>query len=82
MIDFIYKPKASRIYRWKFRQESQDGKIIDVSLGTSDKRAAEKRQTKLREEKLHERDGLILPKPMRDAAQRKLSAHLRHAQPG
>jgi integrase len=76
MIDFIYKPKGSRIYRWKFRQESKDGKIIDVSLGTSDKRAAEKRQAKLREEKLHERDGLILPKPMRDAAQKKLSEHL------
>jgi hypothetical protein len=61
MIDFIYKPKDSRIWRWKFRQQSMDKKIADVSLETSDKRCAEKRRDKLREEKLHERDGLILP---------------------
>jgi hypothetical protein len=72
MIDFIYKPKDSRIWRWKFRQQSEDKKIADVSLETSDKRCAEKRRDKLREEKLHERDGLILPKAAREAAQRKL----------
>jgi len=76
MIDFIYKPKDSRIWRWKFRQKSGDKKIADVSLETSDKRCAEKRRDKLREEKLHERDGLILPKVAREAAQRSLSDHL------
>jgi integrase len=76
MIDFIYKPKDSRIWRWKFRQQSMDKKIADVSLETSDKRCAEKRRDKLREEKLHERDGLILPKAAREAAQRSLSDHL------
>ena len=76
MIDFIYKPKDSRIWRWKFRQQSEDKKIVDVSLETSDKRCAEKRRDKLREEKLHERDGLILPKAAREAAQRNLSDHL------
>ena len=76
MIDFIYKPKDSRIWRWKFRQQSEDKKIVDVSLETSDKRCAEKRRDKLREEKLHERDGLILPKAAREAAQRSLSDHL------
>ena len=76
MIDCIYKPKGSRIWRWKFRLQSNDGKIQDVSLGTSDKQVAEKRQTEWLREKQHERDGLILPKPLRDAAQRKLTEHL------
>ncbi len=76
MIDFIYKPKDSRIWRWKFRQQSEDKKIADVSLGTSDKRCAEKRREELRKEQLYERDGLILPKPVREAAHRKLSEHL------
>ena len=52
MIDFIYKPKDSRIWRWKFRQQSEDKKIADVSLGTSDKRCAEKRREELRKEQL------------------------------
>lgn len=38
--------------------------------------ARKKRRDKLREEKLFERDGLILPKLARDAAQRELSDHL------
>jgi hypothetical protein len=76
MIDFIYKPKDSRIWRWKFRQQSEDKKIVDVSLKTSDKRCAEKRRDELRKEKLFEREGLILPKATREAAQRKLSDHL------
>jgi integrase len=76
VIDFIYKPKGSRIWRWKFRNKPADGKIQDVSLETSDQRCAEKRHAKLREEKQHERDGLIAPKATREAAQRKLSDHL------
>ncbi len=76
MIDTLYKPKISRIWRWKFRQKPSDGKIQDISLGTSDKRCAETKRGKLREEKLQERDGLILPKATRDAAQRKLQDHL------
>ena len=76
MIDFIFKPKGSRIWRWKFRQQSDDQKIIDISLETPDKRCAEKRRDELRKERLFERDGLILPKPIREAAQRELSNHL------
>jgi len=76
MIDCIYKPKGSRIWRWKFRQQPKDGKIQDVSLGTPDKRGAEKRHGKLLREKLNERDGLIMPKPVREAAQRKITEHL------
>ncbi len=76
MIDFIYKPKDSRIWRWKFRQQSEDKKITDISLDTSDKRCAEKRRDELRKEKLYERDGLILPKAIREASQQELSSHL------
>lgn len=76
MIDSIYKPKGSRIWRWKFRQQPKDGKIEDVSLGTSDKQVAEKRRAELRREKEQERDGLIPPKAIREAAERELSIHL------
>ncbi len=44
MINHIYKPKGERIWRWKFRLASTDGKIQDVSLGTSDKQVAEKKR--------------------------------------
>jgi integrase len=76
MIDCIYKPKGSRIWRWKFRQQPKDSKIEDVSLGTSDKQVAERRRAERLREKQHERDGLILSKPLRDAAQKRLSDHL------
>ncbi len=76
MIDYIYKPKGSRIWRWKFRQQPKDGKIEDISLGVSDKQVAEKRRGERLREKQHERDGLIMSKPLREAAQRKLTEHL------
>lgn len=76
MIDCIYKPNGSRIWRWKYRQQPKDGKIEDVSLNTSDKQVAEKRRGELLREKQHERDGLIVPRPVREAAQRKLAEHL------
>jgi hypothetical protein len=52
MINSIFKPKGSRIWRWKFRQRPEDGKILDVSLGTPDKQAAEIERSKLLREKL------------------------------
>jgi integrase len=76
MINTIYKPKGSRIWRWKYRQQPGDAKIEDVSLRTSDKQVAEKRRGELLRERQHERDGLILPKPIREAAQRNLEEHL------
>jgi integrase len=76
MINTIYKPKRSRIWRWKFRLRPEDGAIEDVSLGTSDKQVAEKFRGERLREKEHERAGLIPPKAARDAAQRKLADHL------
>jgi integrase len=72
----IFRPKGSRIYRWRYRLRPEDGRIIDVSLGTSDKQVAEKlRAEKLRELE-HERAGIIPAKASRTAAQRQLSDHL------
>ena len=76
MINSIFKPKGSRIWRWKFRLVPADGKILDVSLGTADKQAAETKRSELLREKEHERAGLIPSKAAREAAQCKLTQHL------
>ena len=76
MINTIYKPKGSRIWRWKFRLCPGDKKIEDVSLGRSDKRAAEREREKLLQEKQDERAGFIPPKATRDAGERNLEDHL------
>ncbi len=76
MINCIYKPKGSRIWRLKYRLRPEDGKITDVSLGTSDKQSAEKKRSEKLRELEHERVGIIPPKATRDAAQRKLVEHL------
>jgi integrase len=76
MINSIFKPQGSRIWRWKFRLRPEDGKIQDVSLGTSDKQVAEKRRAELLHEKEHERAGFIPPKSIRDASRRTLADHL------
>jgi len=76
MINSIFKPKGSRIWRWKFRLCPADKTIGDVSLGTSDKQVAEKRRAELLREREHERAGFIPVKAARDAAQRGLSEHL------
>ena len=76
VINSIYKPKGSRIWRLKYRLRPQDGRITDISLGTSDKQVAEKRRSEKLREMEHERAGIIPPKATRDAAQRKLAEHL------
>ena len=76
MINRIYKARGERIWRWRVRLCPADGKIQDVSLGTSDKQVAEKKRMELLREKEHERAGLIPSRIIRDAAQRKLTEHL------
>ena len=77
MINYIFKPKGERIWRWKFRLHSTDGKVLDVSLGTSDKQVAEKKRAEMVREKEHERAGLIPAKKVRDSARREITSHLR-----
>jgi len=76
MINTIYKPKGSRIWRWKFRLRPDDVRVSDVSLGTSDKQVAEKKRGEFLREKEHERAGLIPAKSLRDSARRELTAHI------
>ncbi len=76
MIDRIFKPKGSRVYRWRFREKPEDGKILDISLGTSEKSVAEKRQAEKRSRLQLERAGLIPQEKTVAAAQRNLALHL------
>jgi hypothetical protein len=76
MTNFIYEPKGSRIWRMRFRQRSGDRKLLDISLGVSDKQVAEKKQAEFVREMEHEHAGLLLPKTVREAAKPKLSEHL------
>ena len=77
MINTLFKPKDSRIWRWKFRLRPEDGRIEDISLRTSDKQVAQKRRAELLREREHERVGLIPSKAIRDSAQKALVEHLR-----
>ncbi len=76
MINCIYKPKGSRIWRWKYRAHVSDGKIEDISLRTCDKQAAERKRSDLIRQREHEKVGLIPSQAVRDAAQRPLTEHL------
>ncbi|HWY29296.1 MAG TPA: hypothetical protein VNX46_00995, partial [Candidatus Acidoferrum sp.] len=76
MINHLYKPRGERIWRWKFRFSPADGKIQDVSLGTSDKQVAEKERSERLRVLEHERAGFIPLKAIRDAGQRNLAEHL------
>ena len=76
MIDRIFKPNGARIYRWRYRQKPEDGKILDISLGTSEKRVAESRRSELRSQNQLERAGLVPSKSAIETAQRDLTLHL------
>jgi integrase len=76
MINNLYKPKGTRIWRWKYRLSPKDEKIADISLRTSDKQVAEKRRTEMLRELEHERAGLLPSKATREFALRKLGDHL------
>jgi integrase len=76
MINFIYKHKGERIWRWKFRLDSVGSKVLDVSLGTTDKQVAEKKRGELLREKEHEKAGLMPVKAVRDSARRELIKHI------
>jgi len=75
MINHIYKPKGERIWRWRFRYSPTDGKIQDVSLGTSDKQCAERKRAELLEQAEREHAGILPSKPLRQAAVRPLGEH-------
>ena len=76
MINRIYKARGERIWRWRFRHAAADGKIQDVTLGTSDKQVAERKRSDLFREKEHERAGLLPSRILRESSQSDLSVHL------
>ena len=75
MIRFVYKPKGHRIWRGRYRLIGGI-KIFDVTLQTHDRRIADQRLCELVQELEMEAAGIILPKPIRDAAARPISEHL------
>ena len=76
MINRIFKPRGARIWRWRFRLRPEDGRIEDISLGTSDKQVAEKRRGDMLREREHERAGFIPSKSVRDSLQKPFTVHL------
>jgi len=75
MINYLYKPPKSRIWRGRFRLQDNRG-ITSVSLKTSDKQVARKRLEELVLEQEREAAGILAPKIQREAAQRKMTEHL------
>ena len=75
MIQYIFKPKGSRIWRGRYRL-TEAIKLTDVSLDTSDKQTAEKRLRALVRDAEQEAAGVSFPKLQREAAQKQLLDHL------
>jgi integrase len=63
------------MYRGRYRLDG-DRKITDVPLRTFDKQVAVERLKKMVREEQQEREGMISPKPQREAAQKPLTEHL------
>ncbi len=74
MINTIYK--RGRIWWCKYRPHNERGEPVAVSLGTTDKQVAEKRRAELVAEKEREREGIIAPKRMREAAKLPILNHV------
>jgi integrase len=76
MRKYLVLQKGRRIYRGRFCLDGES-KLHDVSLHTSDKQVAEQRLNEIVREKEREKAGILLPKSIRDGAQRKLTDHLK-----
>jgi integrase len=74
MIDHLHK--RGRIWWWRYRPHGEHGKAEDISLRTPDRQVAERKRTEFVAEKEREAAGIIPPKSLRDAAQKRLSEHL------
>jgi integrase len=70
----IFRQKDSRVYRVRFRL-SDGPRIYDLPLRTHLKEVAEVKAKGLIDEKEKESAGMLDAKPLRDAAQKPLSAH-------
>lgn len=83
MISTVYRPRrtkngktvVNRVYRGRYRLDP-NSPLVEVSLGTSDKRVAEQKLAEIIKEKQWEAAGIIAPKLQRDSAQKGLREHL------
>jgi len=76
VIAYVYKPTGRRIYRARVRLDGDSSKVMEKSLGTADKRVAEKRLAEWVTQLEHERAGIALPPGLAEAASKKLVDHL------
>ena len=74
--DVALRGAIERFWRWKYRLRPEEGKVRDVSLGTSDKQVAERIRSERFRELEHERAGLLPAKATREAARKELADHL------
>jgi len=72
---YTFKPKGRRVWRGRYRLQDEKN-ITDISLDTWDRQVAEERLRKIVNEKDREKEGMIAPGSIRNAAQRKLVDHL------
>ncbi len=83
-MQFVYKPTYTRKGRTKkvrswwgcYRLDGDSGQPVRLSLGTTDKRVAEKKLAELVRRAEHERAGIAIADPLRQAAMRPLADHL------
>ena len=75
MICYVYRQKDRRIWRGRYRLQNQMV-IHDVSLATADKQAAEQKLTTMVREAEQEAAGILAPKALRVAAQKRMRDHL------
>ena len=75
MVQYIFKQKGQRVYRGRYRLQPNTP-LIDTPLHTRDKQVALQKLAEKVKEKELEAAGIIAPKNIREAAQKRLTAHL------
>ena len=75
MICYLVKKKGRRLWRGRYRVDGQE-KTIEVSLGTKDKRTAQRKLQEIFDEKQMEAVGIMPPRKLREAAKSDLKKHL------
>jgi len=83
MICTVYRHKRkkngkivmARLYRGRFRMDGET-EVTEVSLNTADKRLAQQRLEELIRERQMEKQGLLAPRALREAAESEIGEHL------
>lgn len=75
MVQFVFHPRKSRLWSGRYRL-SNDVAITTVALGCTNKSVALKKLQAIVEQEERVRAGIVVPRTVRDAAQRLLADHL------